>query len=832
MASIRPGAGPTETTRRFVRFLLKHGVTIWIVALLLGAPAAWRTVMLYKNLRSDIEELLPRDAPSVKALDELRARTPGLQYLGVVVDVGSAENLPQGERFLDDLAAKVSTYPKSMVREVRVGRGEERKFIEKHASLYVSLDDLTEVRKRIEARRDYEVAKETGALFDEDAPAPPLDISDIEDKYKKDVGSSDDVPVRFSNAEQKTTMLFVEVGDVGGAGASRVLLDKVKADVAALGGPSKYAAGMRVGYASDVAINAEETEALEADLSVSSLLVVLAVSAVIIAYYRWWKSVVVLLPPLLLATLYAFGLASAPPIGIHELNSNTAFLGSIIIGNGINVGLILLARYREERERGSTVEESLVVGVWGARVGTLAAALAAGVSYASLAVTEFRGFRQFGYIGGLGMVASWVTAFVLVPPLLKWVDKAPPAARSPRTSIMARIVAWVERFPSVIVVVAGVITVLCAVRVSRFDSSQLEYDFNKLRRADTWTDGEGYWGRKMDNLLGHYLTPTIVLLDSQDQARAVGADVKKRAKDGKLHDAVASVRTIDDVVPLEQPAKIEQVGLIRLALTPKVRSLIDPDKKKKLDELLGDENPTVIGLPDVPRSFTTGLVERDGQSGRAVLVFPRPNGGLWEAAAIHSFVRELRESGKTGGAVGRVAGPIPISSDILSSIAHDAPIASLASFIGVVAVVIASLRRNRATIYVVSSLVVGVLWLAGISMYAGIKINFSNFIAYPITFGIGVDYSVNVIARYVQDGSRDVRGAVVSTGGAVALCSATTIIGYSSLLLAKNRALYLFGLLAVLGEVSCLSVAVVVLPAVLLVLSRMLAARRRATIDP
>jgi len=57
--------------------------------------------------------------------------------------------------------------------------------------------------------------------------------------------------------------------------------------------------------------------------------------------------------------------------------------------------------------------------------------------------------------------------------------------------------------------------------------------------------------------------------------------------------------------------------------------------------------------------------------------------------------------------------------------------------------------------------------------------------------------------------------AIRSTGGAVALCSMTTIIGYGSLLLAQNRALFLFGLVAVLGEITCLVSAVVVLPAVL-----------------
>ena len=100
-------------------------------------------------------------------------------------------------------------------------------------------------------------------------------------------------------------------------------------------------------------------------------------------------------------------------------------------------------------------------------------------------------------------------------------------------------------------------------------------------------------------------------------------------------------------------------------------------------------------------------------------------------------------------------------------------------------------------------------------MVLHVKVNFCNFIAFPITFGIGVDYSVNVMARYRQTGERDIVDAVRSTGGAVALCSMTTIIGYGSLLLAKNHALFLFGVVAVLGEIMCLVAAVIVLPAVL-----------------
>jgi predicted RND superfamily exporter protein len=55
---------------------------------------------------------------------------------------------------------------------------------------------------------------------------------------------------------------------------------------------------------------------------------------------------------------------------------------------------------------------------------------------------------------------------------------------------------------------------------------------------------------------------------------------------------------------------------------------------------------------------------------------------------------------------------------------------------------------------------------------------------------------------------------MADSGSAVALCSLTTIIGYSSLLMSHNRALRSFGMLADLGELTCLIAALVALPAI------------------
>jgi len=823
---------------RFVRWTLRHGRALWAVALVLAIPASMRTAVLYRHLRSEIEELLPRQAPSVLAIDELRSRIPGLQFLGVVVDTGTADKITAGDQFIDDLAARIRTYPPEMVRAVRTGRVAERRFLEDNAPLYVEQADLANIRTRIEARRDYDIARGTGALLDDDEAAPSLDFADLKAKYDDRLrgGGGKLTADRFSNAELHTTLLIVQAGSFSTGDAHKALVERVRREIDSLGGTDHYAPGMRVGFSGDVAISVEEVSALVADLSLSSILVIVAVIGVIVVYYRWWRSVVVLVVPLLLATVYSFALASLPPFGIEELNSNTAFLGSIIVGNGINFGIILLARYLEERRKGTVTEEALVTAVWSARTGTLSAALAAGVSYAALVITEFRGFRQFGFIGGIGMVMSWIVAFVLMPPLLAWMDRskatAPPAKPQ---GIVAAAAPWIARFAAPITVATVLLTAAAGWKAQGFNASQLEYDFSKLRRADTWKTGEGYWGRKMDALLGQYLTPTVILADDEAQARTIAAAAREAIKVPPLAERISSVRAADDVLPEDQDAKIGEANRIREDMTPKLRSALTPENAKAIDRLLGKPDLRPLTVNDLPPTFTQAMVEKDGTFGRTVLIYPRPGHALWEGPPLVAFVAALRSLAATpapgGERPARVAGSLPLSSDILSSIERDGPRASLAAFLGVVAVVVLIFRGHRTTVFVVGSLVVGVLYLFAAAMLFGVKINFANFIAFPITFGIGVDYSVNIMSRYVQDvrsmppDSDPVGAAIRSTGGAVALCSLTTIIGYSSLLIAQNRALYLFGLLAVLGEVCCLSTAIITLPAVLIVFQRR---RRRA----
>ncbi|MCU0656170.1 MAG: MMPL family transporter, partial [Polyangiaceae bacterium] len=484
-----------KLAERFVRWTLARGVLLWSIALLLFLPSALHVVRLYGGLRSEFERLLPRQAPSVVALDELHRRLEGLHHLGVVVDTADAARIPAGERFLDDLAARIRQYPPGLVRAVRTGQQEERSFLDDHALLYADLADLKEIRERVEARRDWEVSHAMGTNLEEEPP-PPLGLDEFKEKYQARAGVQKFPTGRFSSADHRLTLLLVEVGTDHGAG--RELLARVKRDIEALGGPGKYAEGMKAGFAGDVAINVEETEALMEDLSLSSLLVLAAVGGVIYLYFRWWKSIPLLLVPLLLATGLAFGVAALPPFWVRELNSNTAFLASIIVGNGINPGIMLLARYVEERRGGATAEGALIQAVPASISGTIVAALAAASSYGALALTQFEGFRQFGYLGGVGMVISWGATYLLLPPLLRWVDRGGLPPRSSEGNLLAPLTRLVGSQARLLLLLAAVSTVLSLVALRKVGPDDLETDFSRLRRRDTWQQGEGYWGAKMN----------------------------------------------------------------------------------------------------------------------------------------------------------------------------------------------------------------------------------------------------------------------------------------------------------------------------------------------
>jgi predicted RND superfamily exporter protein len=804
------------TARRYTEWLLRHARVVLLVAGVLALVTGVRAAMTYANLKSDLEELLPTKAPSVAALAEARKRLPGLRHLGVVVDTGGRANTPAALRFLDDLAGRIRAYPPDVVADVRTGVARERHFFETFGLQLLEPADVHALREAVAARHRWEIAHRSGlSLLDEDEDPPPaLPIAELEQKYVARFGRPPSFPHdRFVSEDGRTAVLVVRASaQTTGLGPDQDLLERVKRDVAALGFPAAYSPGLRVGYAGDVATRVEEAHGLVVDLGLASVAVLALVFVVIAWFFRGVAAVPVLVVPVLFGALYTFGLVALPPLSIRSLNSNTAFLSSIIVGNGINSGIILLARYREEIGHGLSRERALAAAVSETWRATLGAALAACAAYGSLIATDFRGFRQFGFIGALGMLACWAATYVLVPPLVMTLGSrlAPPVRRA-RPPLGRRLFAFVLGRPRSVLAVTGALLCLGLLGLFQRRNDWLETDFSRLRRADSFVNGERYWGKRMDATLHSYLTPAVVLADSADSATRIAAELQEVARRGGAGGLIASVRSSETVLPKSSGEALREARALRDEVTPAMLSTLSPEDRARVGRLLSDEALRPLTPRDVPPALALGLEDRSGALDRNVLVFPKLGAGTWDAGRMGEFARDLRGAVEASGGQGIAVGSLLLSSDIIAAMRRDGPIATSLALGAVTLTAILAFRAFGLSLAAVASLLLGVVLMLGCAAWTGQRLNFSNLIALPITFGVAADYSINVLKRF-QAGS-GFGDALASTGSAVALCSATTIIGFGSLVIAQNRALASFGSLAIIGELACLLTAVVVVPA-------------------
>ncbi len=789
---------------------LRRPWTIALLALLAFVASLPAGVRLYGDLRTDLRELLPQGAPAAVALQELERRIGGFSHLSIVV---RTDDLKAGERFVDALAVKLKQLPPSLISQVHWRVDAEKEFLDRHGALYADLKDLVAARDALKAQ----VAKANPLLLDladeaETAKAPNLDetVGRIKSAYVR----LDRYPDGYLAGENGHTlvMMLSPPGAAVSLEHDQLIFDAVDGVVKALN-PKSFHPSIEIGYGGEIRGVIEAQEALVRDLALSSALTLSAVGLALILYYRTIRSVPLLAIPLFTGVALTFALSRGV---IHYLNPNTAFLGSIIIGNGINAGIILLARYMEERRHGVDTARALPLSLRATWIGTFAAAAAAAASYGSLGAVSFRGFNQFAFMGFFGMVICWVTTYAVMPSVIGLQERYWPFRDLSRPK-RGRVVGWlagpfaqlVTKRPLIPVAITVVLGGASLYAGYLFAQDPIQYDFTKLGSRSSENRGQGYWDKHVDAVLQSYQTPTVVLTGSPQHAQAVATALEKLKEQEGENTTIESIVTLQQFLPENQHRKLELLREIFSILDKRPDAKLPPEIRR----LRQQTKLEPVSLADVPDRLTRAFVEKDGQRGRIVLVFPTLATDSSNGRAQIQHARTVRETAHRVDKDAMVAGQIVLTTDIVQAITDDGRFTALLSFLAVAVLTVVVMRSLRDGAWVLASLALGVLWGAGALQALSLKLNFVNFAVLPITFGIGVDYAVNLYQRYRQTCS--VEEALSSSGGAVALCSVTTMIGYATLVTADNQAIQSFGLTAVIGEITCLTAALFALPAVI-----------------
>jgi predicted RND superfamily exporter protein len=788
----------------------RHPKLILAAVLLSGAVGVFLASRL--QLRTAFSELLPSNDPGVVALARTQKRMGDMSLL--LVGIHSPDPAAN-ERYAAALTDRIRHLPDGVAALAAYHIRDVRDFFETNKWLYVGETDLEDIRDRLRK----EVSRRKNPLFvdlggDDQEPI---------DQMQKRIAGNERLDTRFPDglfATADKQYMWVAALPPGGLFVEHAGEDLWNAvnRLIAEDPPSRYHPEMRVNPSGPVATALASRRAIERDILSVTITCLIVVALSIGLYFRRPRAIPLIGIPAVVGAVLAFAVAE---VAFGYLNSSTAFLGSIIIGNGINYAIVLMSRYEEERARGFDAGRAMNAAVTGTWRATAVAALSASAAYASLTVTSFRGFSQFGVMGATGAVFCWIATYTALPAMLVLLDRSKPAGHVGRPPVrLDRLGSVIARGFKPMLAFFAVATAVAVFGATHFLKDPFEYDFRKLNAKLESTDEVKQFNKRMDGLFGRWPSPTVVLADDLSEVEALRQTIRRQdaehartTKPGRL--VIGQIANIWDLLPGPpdvQKRKLSLLANIRKMVHDPALEILNEKERAQLAQINPPDTLHELGPMDLPAIARRPFTEVDGTVGRVVLVYPVEKGlSVWDGRALLEIAAVLQHLQISPTKEIETSGAAVVFGAMIRSVLHDGPIATLASLLAVLVIISLIIRPARAALMAICTLLVGVLWMVGAAGWSGVHVTFLNFIALPITFGIGAEYALNVVTRYREDG--DILKAVTSTGAAVALCSWTTIVGYGSLLAARNQALQGFGAMAILGEVACLLAAITALPA-------------------
>lgn len=811
-SEVRP---PTvsPTARSYAAWLDRRRRAVLALAAFLSIGAAALAVRL--EVQADLSSLLPTSQRSVKDLRQLRTRARGFGNLVVVVEAPTPEARNVAARAVERALADVD---RRLVADVATDAALAARYAWRYRYQLAPADDLRAVRDRLRERLEAARLAANPLYVDlDDPPSPAADgadsLADLERRLDELEEAARAPRERVSRDGLMEVFSITATFPATDVPRSKALLRDLSARFRTLALP----AGARVEFSSSLPFSVAEHDSVLAGMAIAALVTLGLCASGLLLYYRTGWGVLAVLCALAVGIVTTFAITE---LAIGHLNLLSAFLAAIVVGNGINSALLVLARYLEEARHRDDAIEAVAAALGGALRGTVAAAAAAAIAYASLVATDFRGFRHFGIIASLGMVICWVTAFTVLPAMLLVLARGG-KVRAPRPpavgALLGRAFTWRPRLLAVIGGLAAVAATIIATLYIAGDPfarnwRDLRADNRTLRelRALDRRLQVGFGGTHALVMTYQVLAAVPSIEDVAPTVRAV-REIERQRPPGQP--VLAQVLSLDDLMPADQANRLALLAEIRGLIDEALAGELDEAEATRLRELRPPDDLRPITLADVPEGLKWPFVEQNGSAGRFLFLRGSTRFGTWNVGDRLEFADAVRRLPLPEGTL--LAGESLVVADIVRVMKRDAPVMITVALVGAaltIVLVVGLGRHAGATIIAAAAGVAGMIALCAL---VGLRVHFLDLIALPITIGIGIDYAVNLAARHREDGALGNAAVLATTGSAVLMCSYTTTVGYASLLLSANGGIRSFGLASMLGEIACLTMALVLVPALL-----------------
>ncbi len=785
------------------RITYDHYKWIVILSTILTAISSVYVVRLVKNIETDIAALIPENYKSVQTLKEIEAVVGGVGSMIVLLECDDFDAL---KRFADALAAELQndTY-REHVNFVSFKK--DVQFYKDHALLYMDIEDLEEILIRIEDRIAQEKLK-LSPLFiqlDDDADDAPLDFSDIEAKYKSENGDD----TYFTNPDKSIVALEVEAaGTVSNIGFTKAMHRTLR-DAVGRVGPGAYHSDLQVRYGGTYKNKIDEFDVIMKDVRSTLIYGVVGVFLILTIYFRQPLAVFFIATPLAMGLMWAFAITYWV---IGNLNTMTAFLFVILFGLGIDFGIHMFARYLEDRIGRVDVRSAIDTMLIQTGQAIFTAALTTSMAFFSLTITDFKGFSEFGFIVGTGILMSLVAMTTVLPAFIVLADEKLGLVRARPVWGHGDLHTARGRFPraKTVLAIGVIVTIYFAYNLRHI---QFEYDFTNLRSNLPSSADVKRKIRTISPFNKLSQSPSLVLARDKAQLDDIVTAVEAKIADEDPTPTIDTVRTLWSFLPKDQDDKMELIGELRDLTDGPSADLIKGEQRERLNELRNLLDVELLTIDDLPKMILRKFSTIDGS--RAHFAFIYPDVQLRDGKNAMAFAEDAQEIQTAKGDVVYSSSASMVFSDMLQLMLRDSPTAIGVTLTVVFLIVIADFRGLRPALMVMFPLICGAVWMCGVMYLFKMKLNFYNMVALPTIIGMGIDNGVHLYHRYREEGPGSLRLVLRSTGGAMFASMLTTMVGFFGLRMATHPGLNSIGVLALIGLVTCFVAAVVVLPAIL-----------------
>jgi len=616
-----------SASESYIKYLYKNPLKVLLIFALITVASLFFSSKL--KLITDFYELLPENTPSVKVIKKYMDRVGGVNKLLVGVETN---NFDSGKKFVLDFVAEVNKLPKGVIRYVDYNVNEVKDFYNDNALLYVDQKDLIDIYGRLKRKLEYEKKEHSPfnlKLLDElegkkkKKEKVEFNIDDIKDKYKSDVESVSEHYKEGYYTNKEGNLLAISIVPYGSSLSFKKAkeINEVIEGVIKKLNPSSYSKDMNVGLAGSMRSRMEENESIREDIVSTALLVFILVSAVIFVFIPSFTAIIILIINLCVSVACTMGITY---IHIGSLNAQTAFMTSLIVGTGVNYGIIYLSRFLEEISDGKSSLKANIIALQNTYLPTLLASGTTLVAFLTLFIAKNRGFNQFGFIGAVGILITWIFSMMLIPLLVCLFDRVKFMKLKKKyfdiNVYVYKAVMWGLNRKKILLVFSSTALVVSLVWFVFYVPNSLEYNFNNLKSTETDTNK---WKQKLDQVFeSQSLSPTIVLTDSIDESRMFC----KVLKDKKEKDPNGPIRTIkkcydiSSFIPEEQESKLPEIAKIKVLLYDNSLKWLDDDQYNKILDLR-DKIPTkVITVEDLPSDVRKNFTELNGKIGTVAYV--------------------------------------------------------------------------------------------------------------------------------------------------------------------------------------------------------------------